>query len=349
MSLLIRSRGPLRLGFAGGGTDVSPYSDLYGGYVLNATVDMYAYCTIEPSKEKKITLFAADLDERFECPLTAQIPIDGTLTLHKGVYNHIVKNYNNGNPLSLKMTTYADSPIGSGLGTSSTMVVTMLKAFQEWLKLSFGEYDLAHIAFEIERVELGLAGGKQDQYCAAFGGVNFMEFFKDNVLINPLNVKHWIMSELESSILLYYMGTSRQSSVIIEEQIRSARDNKVGYIEAMHEVKASTLKMKEAILKGDFALFSQCLRDGWESKKKMASTITNPDIDEVYNCVMNNGAKAAKVTGAGGGGFMMIYCDPVARPFIAKSLNAKEGTIMKVKFSQEGAQSWTINNNKYRR
>jgi len=344
MTTLIRSRSPLRLGLAGGGTDVSPYSDMYGGYVLNATIDMYAHCTIEPSFKDKIIFYAADIDEQFECSLTAQIPINGNLLLHKAVYNHIVKNYNHGNPLPLTMTTYADSPIGSGLGTSSTIVVTILKAFQEWLKLSFGEYDLAHIAFEIERIELGLAGGKQDQYCAAFGGVNFMEFFKDNVLINPLNVKRWIISELEESILIYYMGISRESSAIIEEQIRCAKGNKVGYIDAMHDVKASALKMKEAILKGDFVLFSQCLREGWESKKKMATTITNPDIDKIYNDVMNKGAKAAKVTGAGGGGFMMIYCDPVTKPLIEKSLNAEKGTIMKVKFSQDGAQSWVINN-----
>jgi D-glycero-alpha-D-manno-heptose-7-phosphate kinase len=341
--MLFRSRGPLRLGLAGGGTDVSPYSDIYGGYVLNATIDMYAYCTIEPTNDGQIDLYAADLDVHFKCPSVEEIPIEGALILHKGVYNHIVKNYNNGTPLSLRITTYADSPMGSGLGTSSTLVVTMLKAYQEWLRLSFGEYDLAHIAFQIERVELGLSGGKQDQFSAAFGGVNFMEFFKENVLINPLKVKNWIISELESSILLYYMGTSRESAKIIEEQIRGAQEKNAGSIEAMHEVKESALKMKEAILKGDFVLFSRCLREGWESKKRMASTISNPEIEEIYDFVMQNGGEAAKVSGAGGGGFMMIYCDPMKRPKLIEALREKEGKTVTVKFSQEGVQSWIIN------
>jgi D-glycero-alpha-D-manno-heptose-7-phosphate kinase len=341
--MLIRSRAPLRLGLAGGGTDVSPYSDIYGGYVLNATIDMYAYCTIEPTNDGKIRFVAADIGESFESLVVEEIPINEKLILHKGVYNYIIKNFNGGKPLSLKMTTYADSPIGSGLGTSSTLVVAMLKAFQEWLKLSFGEYDIARIAFDIERVELGLSGGKQDQFSSAFGGVNFMEFFGEKVLINPLKVKNWIVSELESSLLLYYMGKSRESAKIIEEQIRGTKEKKVESIKAMHEVKALALRMKEAVLKGDFPSFSQCLKDGWESKKRMASTISNPEIEEIYEFVLKNGGKAAKISGAGGGGFMMIYCDPLKRPSLITALKEMGGKSEIVKFSDEGAQSWTIN------
>ncbi|MEI8327608.1 MAG: dehydrogenase [Candidatus Taylorbacteria bacterium] len=341
--MLIRSRAPLRLGLAGGGTDVSPYSDIHGGYVLNMTIDMYAYCTIEPTSDDRIFFVAADLEENFEVGMIPEIPIDDNLILHKGVYNYIVKNHNSGKPLSLKMTTYADSPIGSGLGTSSTLVVAMLKAYQEWLKLSFGEYDLAHIAFEIERVQLGLAGGKQDQFSAAFGGINFMEFGKDNVLINPLKIRNWVVSELESSLLLYYMGKSRESAKIIDEQVKGATENNESAIGAMHEVKRSALLMKEAILKGDFNLFVKCLTDGWVSKKKMASTISNSEIEGVHDFVMKNGARAAKVSGAGGGGFMMIYCDPLSRPRLIRALKAKTGRTVIVKFSFEGAQSWVIN------
>lgn len=341
--MLIRSRGPLRLGLAGGGTDVSPYSDIYGGYVLNVTIDMYTHCTIEPTNDGKICFYAADLDEYFETKLVADIPIEGNLILHKGVYNYIVRNHNNGVPLSLKITTHADSPMGSGLGTSSTLVVTMLKAYQEWLKLSFGEYDLAHIAFEIERIQLGLAGGKQDQFSAAFGGINFMEFFNKNVLVNPLKVRNWIISELESSILLYYTGVSRDSSRIIEEQIKGARKKTAKPMAAMHKLKEAALHMKEAVLKGDLELFAKCLKDGWESKKKTALAISRPEIDEIYNFIMKNGGKAAKISGAGGGGFLMIYCDPLKRPGLIEALKGKAGKTMTVKFSHEGAQSWVIN------
>lgn len=341
--MLIRSRGPLRIGLAGGGTDVSPYSDIYGGYILNASIDMYTYCTIEPTENGKICFIAADTGSTFESEGVAEIPIDENLKLHKGVYNYVVKKYNDHKPLSLKLTTYADSPVGSGLGTSSTLVVTMLKAYQEWLKLSFGEYDLAHIAFEIERLQLGLAGGKQDQFSAAFGGINFMEFFKTNVLVNPLKVKSWIISELESSILLYYTGISRESSKIIEEQIKGAVERNEESIQAMHELKESALKMKGAVLKGDFVLFAECLREGWISKKKTASTISNSEIDKIYDFILKNGGIAAKISGAGGGGFMMIYCDPLRRPALIEELNKKGGKTLTIKFSQEGVQSWTIN------
>jgi len=341
--MLIRSRAPLRLGLAGGGTDVSPYSDIYGGHVLNMTIDMYVHCTIEPTNDGKIHFYAADLSETFETDLVSEIPINGNLILHKGVYNYIVKNHNKGVPLSLKVTTYADSPMGSGLGTSSTLVVAMIKAYQEWLKLSFGEYDLASIAYEIERVQLGLAGGKQDQFSAAFGGMNFMEFFGEKVLINPLKVKNWIMSEVESSILLYYTGRSRESSKIIEEQIKSTKEKNTTSIEAMHDLKKSASKMKEAILRGDFDMFVKCLNDGWESKKRMAISISNLEIDKIYDFVMKNGARAAKVSGAGGGGFMMIYCNPLLRPGLVRALKDREGKVMTVKFSSEGAQSWVIN------
>ena len=341
--MLIRSRAPLRLGLAGGGTDVSPYSDIYGGNVLNITIDMYAYCTIEPTDDGKICMYAADLDEYFETDIVSEIPIEGNLILHKGVYNHIVKNYNNGNPLSLKITTYADSPMGSGLGTSSTLVIAMLKAFQEWLKLSFGEYDLAQIAFDIERKELGLSGGKQDHFSAAFGGINFMEFSKESSLVNPLRIKNWVISELESSLLLYYTGKSRESSKIIEEQIKGAQEKNVDSLEAMRQLKEIALKMKESILKGDFGLFERCLKEGWESKKKMASSISNTEIDEIYDFIMENGGKAAKVSGAGGGGFMMIYCDPLKRSILIEALKSKKGDTMTIKVSHEGAHSWVIN------
>ena len=209
--------------------------------------------------------------------------------------------------------------------------------------MPLSEYDLAHAAFEIERVQLGLAGGKQDQFSAAFGGINFMEFFDDNVLVNPLKVRNWIISELESSILLYYTGVSRDSSKIINDQMKGAREKKAKPIKAMHELKEAALQMKKAVLKGDLELFAKCLRDGWESKKKTSPVISRPEIDEVYNFIMKNGGKAAKISGAGGGGFFMIYCDPLKRPMLIEMLKGKKGKTMTVKFSHEGAQSWTIN------
>lgn len=206
--MIIRSKAPLRLGLAGGGTDVSPYCDEYGGAVLNVTIDMYAYCTIEPTNDNKVVFSAPDRNEYFECESKLNIEIDDKLILHKGIYNRIVKDYNDGKPLSFIMTTYSDAPAGSGLGSSSTMVVAIIKAYMEWLNLPLGEYDMANLAYEIERMDLKLTGGKQDQFSATFGGFNFMEFFNDNrVIVNPLRIKNWIKNEVENSA---YSGQFRQ-------------------------------------------------------------------------------------------------------------------------------------------
>ena len=215
--MIIRSKAPLRLGFAGGGSDVSPYSDLYGGLILNATINLYAYCTIEETDDSTVTLVATDLGQSASYPLSDSLPLDGTLDLHKGVFNRVAKDFGI-NPKACRITTYSDAPAGSGLGSSSTMVVCILKAFVEWFNLPMGDYEIARLAYQIERVDLGLSGGKQDQYAAAFGGFNFMEFLPDgNVIVNPLRVKRWIVDELESSIVLYYTGASRSSAAIIEE------------------------------------------------------------------------------------------------------------------------------------
>lgn len=341
--MIIRSKAPLRLGLAGGGTDVSPYCDEYGGAVLNVTIDMYAYCTIEPTRDNKIVFVSPDINEIFECESKSNIEIDEQLILHKGIYNRIVKDYNNGKPLSFRMTTYSDAPPGSGLGSSSTMVVAILKAYMEWLNLPLGEYDMAYLAYKIERIDLKLTGGKQDQFAATFGGFNFMEFYIDNrVIVNPLRIKNWIKNEVENSLVLYYTGTSRESAEIINDQINNTKSKKQRSLEGMNELKLSAVEMKNAILKGNFDEISNCLKKGWESKKKMSLAITNPLIDKMYNYIINNGGKAAKVSGAGGGGFMMIICDPIDRYTLVDKLKKTDGNVRCVQFTEKGAQAWTL-------
>lgn len=343
--MIIRSKAPLRLGLAGGGTDISPYCDEYGGAVLNVTIDMYAYCTIEPTEDNEIVFISPDREEIFECESKSFIEVDDQLILHKGIYNRIIKKYNNGKPLSFRMTTFSDAPAGSGLGSSSTMVVAIIKAYMEWLNLPLGEYDIAYLAYEIERLELMLTGGKQDQFAATFGGFNLIEFFaEDKVIVNPLRIKNWIKNEIENSLILYYTGTSRESSIIINEQIKNTRDKVISSLEGMHELKLSAFEMKNAILKGDFDEFASCLQRGWISKKKISSVISNPLIDEMYNYIMENGGKAAKISGAGGGGFMMIICDPKERYNLVKKLRATVGKVMCVQFTEKGAQAWTLYN-----
>lgn len=339
---IFRSKAPLRLGLAGGGTDVSPYSEEYGGYVLNATIDMYAYCSIEITDDNTISFYAADRDEYFDCDSTDYINLDGILDLHKGVYNRIVRQFVH-KPLSFKLTTYSDAPAGSGLGSSSTMVVAILKAFTEWLNLPLGEYDIAHLAFEIERKDIGLNGGKQDQYAATFGGFNFMEFYeKDRVIVNPLRIKNWIVNELESSLLLYFTGVSRESAKIIDEQSNNTTNKNKSSLDAMHQLKEDAVNMKEALLRGEIVKFGELLGHSWEEKKKMASSISNDLINDIYTKAMGAGAIGGKVSGAGGGGFMIFIVDPLKKLDVVKALEKEDGSVKIVHFVNKGTQGWRV-------
>jgi D-glycero-alpha-D-manno-heptose-7-phosphate kinase len=344
--MIIRSKAPLRLGLAGGGSDVSPYSDLYGGLVLNATVNLYAYCTIEETCNNKIEIVATDLDRKLIYDSAKKLSIDGNLDLHKGVYNRVAHDFRLP-PLSFRITTYSDAPAGSGLGSSSTMVVAILKAFAEWQNLPVGEYEIARLAYEIERKDLNLSGGKQDQYAAAFGGFNFMEFLKDDlVIVNPLRVKRWIIDELESSMLLYYTGASRSSAAIIDEQKKNTSSGNQIAIEAMHQIKQSAIEMKTALLKGDIASFAEIMGKGWTNKQKMASSITNSTISEAFEVALQSGAIAGKVSGAGGGGFIMFVVDPVKKLQVINALNKLDGRVIGFNFSEGGTHGWKIYNTK---
>jgi D-glycero-alpha-D-manno-heptose-7-phosphate kinase len=342
--MIIRSKAPLRLGLAGGGSDVSPYSDLYGGLILNATINLYAYCTIEEINNDKIEIIATDLEKYLLYDSAQKLPIDGSLDLHKGVYNRVVKDFGL-DALSFRITTYSDAPAGSGLGSSSTMVVCILKAFVEWLNLPMGDYEIARLAYEIERKDLTLSGGKQDQYAAAFGGFNFMEFLKDDiVIVNPLRMKRWIIDELESSIVLYYTGASRSSAAIIDEQKKNTSSGNSTAIEAMHKIKQSAINMKRALLQGDVQTFAELLGEGWENKKKMASAITNCMIQQVFDVAMRVGAIAGKVSGAGGGGFIIFVVEPTQKLQVINALNHLDGRVIGFQFSEGGTHGWKIYN-----
>jgi len=340
--MIIRSKAPLRLGFAGGGSDVSPYSDLYGGLILNATINLYAYCTIEETDNGTVSLTATDLGVSVSYPLAQELPIDGTLDLHKGVFNRVVKDFGI-TPRSCRISTYSDAPAGSGLGSSSTMVVCILKAFVEWYNLPMGDYEIARLAYRIEREDLALSGGKQDQYAAAFGGFNFMEFLTDgNVIVNPLRVKRWIVDELESSIVLYYTGASRSSAAIIEEQKKNTSNGNTQAIEAMHRIKQSAIDMKRALLEGNMDGFARILGQAWEDKKKMATAISNSMIQKVFDVAFSAGAKAGKVSGAGGGGFIIFMTDPARRRLVINALENMPGKVVGFQFSEGGTHGWKI-------
>lgn len=341
MTSVYRARAPLRLGLAGGGTDVSPYSDEFGGCVLSASIDLFSYCSISPRSDQKVHFTAPDRGESFNGAAEAVLALNGEMLLHRAVYNRIVKQFNKGVPLPCDIASYSDAPAGSGLGTSSTMVVAILGAFKEWLNLPLGEYEIAHLAFEIERLELALAGGKQDQYAAAFGGINFMEFLaEDRVIVNPLNVSNSILNELQLSLVLYYTGVSRDSSKIISEQVNNVKMGVTTSVEAMHDIKEDAIKMKEYLLRGELENFAKGLNRSWEHKKLMSSAISNQQIENVFEVAVQAGACAGKVSGAGGGGYIMLMIDPARRIDLEKALQQLEGSVQRFHFTSKGMTSW---------
>jgi D-glycero-alpha-D-manno-heptose-7-phosphate kinase len=340
--MIYRSKAPLRIGLAGGGTDVSPYSDIYGGAILNATINLFAYASIIPRNDGKIVFHAVDNNKRLELDSTEIIPFNGELDLLKGIYNRIVKDFTR-HKLSFELTTIVDAPPGSGLGSSSTLVTAVVGAFTEWLKIPLGEYDIAQLAYNIERIDLGYAGGKQDQYAATFGGFNFMEFYKDGkVIVNPLRIRSETLNELAYNLVLYYTGTSRTSSDIIEKQQNSIRQNNEANINAMHKTKEIAIRIKEAILRADLDRIGEIMHEGWQYKKQLADGITNKTIDSIYEAAREAGALGGKISGAGGGGFMFFYCPGNTRFDVIKTLKQFGGEITPFQFTKNGLSSWTI-------
>ena len=342
--MIVRAKAPLRLGLAGGGTDVSPYSDEFGGCVLNASINLYAHSSIELRADVNESIFLAkDLDTTDQIEIGKKVAISGPLQLHRAVYKRVMEEFNDSVYLPVKVVTFSDAPPGSGLGSSSTMVVSMLEAYKRLLSLPLGEYDIAHLAYEIERIDCGLSGGKQDQYAATFGGFNFMEFDRnDRVVVNPLRIKRHIVNELEASMILFYTGKSRDSDKIINDQVIALKNTNTGSLSAMHDVKASAIRTKEMLLKGDISGVAHELKFAWEAKKTTSKSISNDLIGDLENTILSAGATSLKISGAGGGGFMMIFVDPEIKLDVIRVLTKFDGEVHRFQFTDQGSMTWTI-------
>lgn len=341
--MIVRARAPLRLGLAGGGTDVSPYCDTHGGYILNATIDRYAYAVIRTLGEPVVRFIATDQQIEKVKATSDPLVLNGKLDLHKSVYNYMMQNFNDGKPIPMELSTFCDAPAGSGLGSSSTLVVAMIRAFVELLNLPLDDYAIARLAFRLERLECGLQGGRQDQYSATFGGFNFMEFYADErTVINPLRIKNWILCELEASLLLFFTGISRESARIIADQSNNMKAGAVDAIEAMHGIKREASEMKECLLRGDFSGLVESMRTGWENKKRSARTVSNEHIDEIYEEAIKAGSLAGKVSGAGGGGFMLFFVPTEKRMNVIRILNTFQGQVSNCHFTKHGCQAWRV-------
>ena len=340
----VRSRAPLRLGFGGGGTDLSPFCDQYGGVVLNGTIDRYAYAHLTIRTDDRI-VFRADDIGRDEClPCSLDFEIREGLGLHRAVYRHVMLEFNEGLAVPLTISTTIDVPEGSGLGASSALTVALIEAFVLAFELPLGPYDVASLAFDIERRQLALAGGKQDQYAAAFGGFNFIEFLKggSNVVVNPLRMRRDHLNEFESSLVICFTGQSRRSAEIIEQQVTGLNLLDTATIAAMHEVKEHAVTMKKQLLAGDIRGMAEVLNRAWVSKKRTASSVSNSNVERLLDVALQAGAWGGKVSGAGGGGFIMLLVDPERRFGLIRTLNEAGGSASAVKLTFEGSEAWAV-------
>ena len=338
----IRARAPLRLGLAGGGTDLSTYCDEYGGAILNATIGRYAYAHLSFRDDHRICFSAHDVEQDDVVPLAAELPLDSGLLLHRAVYNRIVRDFLRGRIHAITVSSAVDAPPGSGLGASSALVVALVEAYRAAFGLPLGRYDVARLAFEIERVDLGLAGGRQDQYAAAFGGVNFMEFLPgDRVIVNPLRIQPAYLYEFEASLVVCFTGQSRASATIIQDQMKAVAKSDEIALQAMHQLKADAVDMKQALLRGNIQEVADVLNRSWQAKRRTSELVSNSMVQEVFDLGLKNGAVAGKVSGAGGGGFLMFMTDPEQRYRLIAGLNASGLAASSVQFTDGGAEAWT--------
>jgi D-glycero-alpha-D-manno-heptose-7-phosphate kinase len=342
--MIIRSKAPLRISFSGGGSEVSPYKDEYGGVVLSATIEKYAYGSLRLRDDRNVTVKSLDYDIVAKYNLDDEMNYDGELDLVKAVIKN--KNLNKGYEKGFDFFIHSDAPPGSGLGSSSTMVVALIGLFKHLQRLPLTNYEIASLAYHIEREDLGIKGGMQDQYAAVFGGFNFIEFGRGpgltNVVVNPLRIDVDAINELEYRLLLCYTGRTRLSANIISTQVEAYTKKEADVLKAMEELKLITIELKNALLQKRLDDFGRLLHEAWINKKKMAKQITNTTIDALYETARKHGALGGKILGAGGGGYLLLYCDFDKKHVVAEELEKLGGQVVEFTFDQHGLQTWEV-------
>lgn len=338
--MVIRGRAPLRISFGGGGTDVEPFCSEQGGAIIGSTINKYAYCSIIPRDDDQIIVHSLDFDMTVKYNTNENYVYNGKLDLVTAALKAM--NIKEGCEVYLQ----CDAPPGSGLGTSSTVMVALLTAMAKWKGVQMDAYAMADLAYAVEREDLKIAGGFQDQYAATFGGFNFIEFHgRNNVVVNPLRVRRDVINELQYNLLLCYTGNIHVSANIIKDQVSNYK--KQDAFDAMCEVKALSYGIKDELLKGNLHNFGKLLDYSWESKKRMSNKISNPQIDELYEAAKKAGALGGKLLGAGGGGFLLMYCPYNVKHKVAASMAAAGGQLMDWNFELRGAQSWICDDDRW--
>jgi D-glycero-alpha-D-manno-heptose-7-phosphate kinase len=334
----IRARAPLRISFAGGGTDVPPFPAREGGLVLNATIDRYAYGLLRPRRDRQVRIESADFGVSVNYQVDEAPIFDGRLDLVKAAIRRL------GDPSAAgyDIFLHSNAPPGSGLGSSSTVMVTLIGLLKDHHNLALTDYEIASLSHHIERVEMGMLGGMQDQYAATFGGFNFIEFGPDHVIVNPLRVSAEIVNELEHNMLLCYTGATRRSDGVIEDQTTRYEEGEASTLAALRGQKELAVEMKNALVRRRPHEFGGLLHEAWQQKRRMSPKISTDFIDTAYAEARKAGALGGKVTGAGGGGYMLFYCEFQKKHRVAEALTRMGGVVTEFAFEPDGLTTWSI-------
>jgi D-glycero-alpha-D-manno-heptose-7-phosphate kinase len=337
---VLRARAPLRVSFAGGGTDVSPFPEREGGAVLSATISQFAYSTLRPRPDSQVTVSSLDYGLSIDFGIDQPVVYDGRLDLPKAAIARVLAHSNVRDPAGFDLFLHTNAPPGSGLGSSSAVVVSVVGLVAAYYGLNLNRHEIAHLAAVLEREDLGIAGGLQDQYAASFGGFNYMEFGADDVVVNSLRVPDATVHELEHNMLLAYTGRTRTSDHIIEDQVRRYETGDADSLAGLRAQRDLAVTMKNALLRGEVDTFGRLLGEAWTHKRRLSPRISTPMIDEAMEIALASGALGGKVTGAGGGGHMVFCCEFERRHLVAEALIDRGLTVSELVFSREGLTTW---------
>jgi len=330
--LIVRS--PVRISFGGGGTDLPSYYERFGGAVLSAAINKHFYTVLEKRSDGKIQIISADLRVVETWEDIAQMDVRGNAL---EIPLAVLKEF--GRDVSANLFLASEIPPGTGLGSSASVCVNLTKMLATYTHTAISKYELAERAFHVARCVLGRPVGKQDEYASAFGGLNFISFHPDGTtLVEPLCLESELVRELQSSLLLFFTGSSHNSWTILKEQEELTRKDSSLAVEYLHEIRKLAESMKSALMKGELRDFGLLLHEAWETKKRISSKISTVRINELYETALQSGALGGKITGAGGGGFLLLFCQQGQQQKVRDAMVAQGAKEMGFEFDFQGAQ-----------